>query len=411
MKLRICLLGIVMTSTGCFAQLTLQECRQKAHDNYPMIKQYGLIEQSRDFSIENASKGNLPQVGFTGLATYHTDMIKRSGMTSAFDAKHTLYGGMLEVSQNVYDGGAIAAKKNITNADAAVSQEQLNVTMYDINNRIDQLFFGALLTDEQIKQNRLLQNDLSLSLKSVSGMMKNGIANQSDVDAIRVEQLNAAQQEKSLLIQKRTYLSMLGTFIGMSLDEHTALAKPTDEMPASLEVKRPELNLYDAQSALLNQREKALDVNLRPKLGVFVNGLLGNTGMDMMKKNMMMAGAKISWNIGGLYTRKNDKKLIDISRQQIESNRETFLFNTRLQSSNETSIITDLREKLKTDDEIVLLRTNIRDKAERKVENGTLTVNEMLRQINAESEAKQAKALHEIQLLKEIYQLKNIGNY
>ena len=411
MKLRICLLGIVMTSTGCFAQLTLQECRQKAHDNYPMIKQYGLIEQSRDFSIENASKGNLPQVGFTGLATYHTDMIKSSGMTSAFDAKHTLYGGMLEVSQNVYDGGAIAAKKNITNADAAVSQEQLNVTMYDINNRIDQLFFGALLTDEQIKQNRLLQNDLSLSLKSVSGMMKNGIANQSDVDAIRVEQLNAAQQEKSLLIQKRTYLSMLGTFIGMSLDEHTALAKPTDEMPASLEVKRPELNLYDAQSALLNQREKALDVNLRPKLGVFVNGLLGNTGMDMMKKNMMMAGAKISWNIGGLYTRKNDKKLIDISRQQIESNRETFLFNTRLQSSNETSIITDLREKLKTDDEIVLLRTNIRDKAERKVENGTLTVNEMLRQINAESEAKQAKALHEIQLLKEIYQLKNIGNY
>lgn len=411
MKLRICLLGIVMTSTGCFAQLTLQECRQKAHDNYPMIKQYGLIEQSRDFSIENASKGNLPQVGFTGLATYHTDMIKSSGMTSAFDAKHTLYGGMLEVSQNVYDGGAIAAKKNITNADAAVSQEQLNVTMYDINNRIDQLFFGALLTDEQIKQNRLLQDDLSLSLKSVSGMMKNGIANQSDVDAIRVEQLNAAQQEKSLLIQKRTYLSMLGTFIGMSLDEHTALAKPTDEMPASLEVKRPELNLYDAQSSLLNQREKALDVNLRPKLGVFVNGLLGNTGMDMMKKNMMMAGAKISWNIGGLYTRKNDKKLIDISRQQIESNRETFLFNTRLQSSNETSIITDLREKLKTDDEIVLLRTNIRDKAERKVENGTLTVNEMLRQINAESEAKQAKALHEIQLLKEIYQLKNIGNY
>ena len=123
-----------------------------------------------------------------------------------------------------------------------------------------------------------------------------------------------------------------------------------------------------------------------------------------------MAGAKLTWNIDGLYTRKNDKKLIDASRQQIESNRETFLFNTRLQSRNETSIISDLREKLKTDDDIVTLRTNIRSKAERKVENGTLTINEMLRQINAESEAKQSKALHEIQLLKEIYQLKNIAN-
>jgi hypothetical protein len=130
----------------------------------------------------------------------------------------------------------------------------------------------------------------------------------------------------------------------------------------------------------------------------------------MVKKSMLMAGAKLSWNIDGFYTRKNDKKLIDANRQQIESNRETFLFNTRLQSANETSIISDLREKLKTDDDIVVLRTNIRNKAERKVENGTLTVNEMLRQINAESEAKQSKTLHEIQLLKEIYQLKNIVN-
>ena len=410
MKLRFFLLGMMMASTGCFAQITLQECRQKAHDNYPVIKQYKLVEQSRDFNIDNAAKGYLPQISVTGLATYHTDMLKSSNITKTLDTKNSLYGGMVQISENIYDGGAISARKSIAKADANVSSEQLNVTMYDINNRIDQLYFGALLIDEQIKQIRLLQEDLALSRKSIEGMMKNGIANQSDVDAIQVEQLNAAQQEKSLNIQRRTYMTMLGIFIGEELNEKNVLTKPSDLMPVSMDIKRPELKLFDAQSNLLNEREKALNVSIKPKFGVFASGLFGNTGIDMMKKSMLMAGAKLSWNIDGLYTRKNDKKLIDANRQQIESNRETFLFNTRLQSANETSIISDLRGKLKTDDDIVVLRTNIRSKAERKVENGTLTVNEMLRQINAESEAKQSKALHEIQLLKEIYQLKNIVN-
>ena len=410
MKLRFFLLGMMMASTGCFAQITLQECRQKAHDNYPVIKQYKLVEQSRDFNIDNAAKGYLPQISVTGLATYHTDMLKSSNITKTLDTKNSLYGGMVQISENIYDGGAISTRKSIAKADANVSSEQLNVTMYDINNRIDQLYFGALLIDEQIKQIRLLQEDLALSRKSIEGMMKNGIANQSDVDAIQVEQLNAAQQEKSLNIQRRTYMTMLGIFIGEELNEKNVLTKPSDLMPVSMDIKRPELKLFDAQSNLLNEREKALNVSIKPKFGVFASGLFGNTGIDMVKKSMLMAGAKLSWNIDGLYTRKNDKKLIDANRQQIESNRETFLFNTRLQSANETSIISDLREKLKTDDDIVVLRTNIRSKAERKVENGTLTVNEMLRQINAESEAKQSKALHEIQLLKEIYQLKNIVN-
>lgn len=410
MRIRMILLGLIMATTGCYAQLTLLQCRQKAHDNYPLIKQYDLVERLRDYNIANASVANLPQVSVTGLATYHTDMLK-GNMASAIDTKSYLYGGMLQVSQNVYDGGAVSSRKSITKADANVSTEQLNVSMYDVNSRVDQMFFGTLLLDEQIKQNKLLQEDLALSRKSIDAMMKNGIANQSDIDAIKVEQLNAEQQMKSLIEQRHSYIMMLAIFIGEKIDDNIMLSRPSSDMPESMEVKRPEMKLFDAQTILLNEREKALDVNLKPKFGLFVTGLVGNTGMDLINKSMFMGGAKLTWNIGGLYTRKNDKKQIEANRLQIESNRETFLFNTRLQTAGETSVINDLKEKIKTDDAIVILRTNIRSKAERKVENGTLTINEMLRQINAESEAKQAKALHEIQLLKEIYQLKNIGNY
>src|SRR5574344_55682 len=406
-----------LISINMSGQLTLQECRLKAHDNYPAIKQYQLVEQSREFNIDNATKGYLPQISLSGKATYQSDVTKIPITIPGYNIEsmsNDQYNIMLEVTQNLYDGGNIASQKRLNKADADVNREKLNVTMYDVNQRVDQLFFGTLLIDEQIKQNKILQSDLALSMKSINGMKNNGIANQTDVDAIRVEQLNAEQQEKSLNVQRRAYISMLGIFIGESLNSETALIKPNGDMPSSTDVKRPELQLFNAQSAQLNEREKALDVRLRPKFGLFAQGAYGRPGLNMLKNEFSpyyIVGAKMTWNLGSLYTRKNDKKLIDVSRQQIESERETFLFNTRMQTANETEAINDLRQKLTTDDEIVALRTNIRSKAEKKVENGTLTVNEMLRQINAESEAKQTKARHEIQLLKEIYKLKNIGNY
>lgn len=400
-----------------FAQLSLDECLQKARANYPLIKQYGLVEQSSAFTIDNAAKANLPQITLSGKASYQSDVTKIPVSIPGYDIKSMSkdqYNILLEITQSLYDGGVVASQKRISKADAAVSKEMLNVSMYDINQRVQQLFFGTLLLDEQIKQNALLQEDLMLSKKSVEGLLRNGVAMQTDIDAIQVELLNAQQQAKSLLVQRRAYISMLGIFLSENLPEGVVLQKPTAAMPASLEVKRPELSLYEAQYALLGEKEKAIDTRIMPKIGLFAQGAYGRPGLNMLKNEFSpyyIVGAKIAWNISSLYTRKNDKRLLHLSRQQIESNRETFLFNTRLQTAGESEAIADLREKLHTDEAIITLRTNIRSKAENKVANGTLTVNEMLRQINAESEARQAKALHEIQLLKEIYQLKYIGNY
>ena len=66
---------------------------------------------------------------------------------------------------------------------------------------------------------------------------------------------------------------------------------------------------------------------------------------------------------------------------------------------------------MKNDDELIRLRTNIRKSAEAKVANGTLTVTEMLREVTAEDQAKQAKALHEIQRLQALYDIKYTMNH
>lgn len=62
------------------------------------------------------------------------------------------------------------------------------------------------------------------------------------------------------------------------------------------------------------------------------------------------------------------------------------------------------------DDEMIRLRSNIRQAAEAKVANGTLTVTEMLREVTSESLARQTQAIHKIQLLMNLYNRKHLTN-
>ena len=394
----------------------MEQCKAWARDNYPVIKQYGLVEQSRRFTVENAAKAWLPQVSVSGTASYQSDVttipITLPGVDIPTLSKDQ-YDVNITVSQQVYDGGAVSSAKRLAEAQGDVGREQVSVAMYDVNRRIDELFFGILVLDEQIGQVAVLQEDLSLSLASVKAMVKGGIANQTDVDAVMVELVKAKQKGTSLLTQRNTYLKMLSTFVGKEIGDGDTLVKPMPPILQNGANSRPELALYAAQERLLDARLKSLNVALRPNVGLFARGGYGNPGLNMLKDDFdayYKVGVTLSWNFGSLYTRANDRRNIDIERQTVQSERDAFLFNTRLQTELESGAVANLREQLRQDDEIIKLRRRIREKAELRVANGTETVNEMLRDINAVIDAQLGKRLHEIQLLQEMYKIKHLNN-
>ena len=327
------------------------------------------------------------------------------------DMKNYLLNGSIQINQLIYDGGAISAQRKLTKAQAEADKKQLDVRLYEINQRVNQLYFGILMIDEQSKQLKLLQNDLTLSLNTVQSLMNGGLANQSDVDAVKVEQLRAAQQESSLRTSRKSYIQMLGLFIGKALDEKTTLEKPVP-LPLSKpqDLLRPELSYFAAQQNLLDTQRKSLTARLLPQLSAFAMGMYHNKVLDMMKPAMLAGGITLSWKISPFYTRKNDLRSIETKKSMIDQERETFLFNIHLQNEKEQSVVEDLREKLKQDDEIIRLRENIHNVSVTKVQNGIQTINEMLRDVNAVNEARQQKNIHEIQLLEAMYQLKNINN-
>ena len=123
-----------------------------------------------------------------------------------------------------------------------------------------------------------------------------------------------------------------------------------------------------------------------------------------------LIGARLTWNIGALYTRKNDRMKIQLQRSMAETNRDVFLFNNRLEQIQQNENISRYRRLMADDEEIISLRSSVRKAAESKLAHGIIDVNDLVKEINAENNARVQRTVHEIELLKEIYDLKYTTN-
>ena len=398
--------------------LTIETCQEKAKANYPLVKQYGLIEQTARYNISNANKGNLPQLSLSTKATYQSAVTsipavlgQKLGITLPSLAKDQ-YQAVLEASQIIWDGGVISSQNKITNAGTEVEKQKLEVDLFALKDRVNQLFFGILLLSEQLKQNDILNNDLLTNYDRLVAYKQNGIANQSDIDAIRVEQLNANQREDDLKSTRKTYCMMLATLTGLDINDQSEFLKPVTDISILKDTTnhRPELNLFEAQNKLYESQKSLLSAGNLPKLGAFVQGGYGQPGLNMFTigfSPFYIGGLRLSWNISGLYTQKNNITKLDLSKKTVDIQKETFLFNNRLVTKQQQAEIEKLRSTINNDNEIISLRQNIKKSTSAKLENGTATTSDLIRDINAENQALLLKSLHDIQLLLTVYQLKN----
>lgn len=403
---------------GCFcpagAQWTLDSCREKALANYPQVRQYDLIRKSSEYTLSNAGKAYLPQVSLSGKASYQTDVTRIPvDIPGVREMNKDQYGLTLDVSQSLWDGGVTHSKKKIERASAYLSKQQLEVELYALNDRVNQLYFGILLLDAKREQNKLLQEELQRNYERVNSLFRNGMANAADLDAVRVEQLKAIQQETQLVSGRTAYVEMLAHLTGQQSTGEVTLVKPEEPLLTSDEIHRPELSFFEAQQQLLNIQRESVKVGYMPKFGLFITGGYGRPGLNMLDRDFSpyaIGGIRLSWNFGSLYTSKNERRLIETSLQNTWVQRETFLFNTEMELSRQQQEIRKNKDLLEYDDEIIRLRENVKRSAEAKVANGTMTITDWMEKVTDESLARQEKIQHEMEYLLSMYNKKYTTN-
>ncbi|GAB3901454.1 TolC family protein [Spirosoma agri] len=418
MKRVVILIGVWIGATSTWAQsarsLTLEECYVLAQENYPLSKQRALIQKTRDYSVANAAKGYLPQLAFSGQATYQSQTIDFSESplgslplgASLPKISKDQYKVTGQIDQVIYDGGVIQYTQQTRQSDAVIQEQNLNVNLYALRDRVNNLFFGLALIEEQRKLADLRKSDIQQGVDRTQGALANGTSFRSNLNELKAELIRVDQNTTELNAMRRAYVTMLGALINQTLDENTTLIRP-QSVTLSTQINRPELILFESQKRIYDVQENQLRAASRPKVSAFFQENYGRPTFNIINNTVdffWMGGIRINWALSSFYTtRRNDRQLLNVNRQQVDVQRETFLFNTNLSMVQQRSDVQKYQELIEQDNQIVELRSSVKTSANAQLQNGVITTHDYIAQVNAENEARQSLALHQIQLLQVQY--------
>lgn len=385
--------------------LTLDKAYGLAQQNYPLIRQKNLVRQTATLSIENISKGFLPQLNISGQATYQSDVTSVPVKIPGFDIEEPSkdqYKITAEVSQLLYDGGATAAQKNVQSVNALVEEQKAEVDLYKVKERINQLYLGILLLDAQLEQVELVKKDIQLGIKRVEAQVQNGTAFRSNQLTLEAELLKNDQRTIELKANRKGLLDVLSLFINQQLPESTKLEMPVSTVSLPSSINRPELKMFDFQDSLYEVQGDVVSAKNRPKTSVFVQGGYGKPGLNMLKNEFdlfYVAGVRLNWSLGSLYTSKREKEILSVNRRMVDVQKDIFLLNTNTQLKQQESEVQKLEDLIAADRKIIGIRVQVKEAANAQLANGVITANDFLKEVNAEDQARQSLITHELQLL------------
>ena len=409
-------LAAICAGYAAHAQTTLDECIGWAYDNYPQIKEMSLIEMTKGIDLKNAAYAWLPHLNISGKATWQSEVVEMPMDIPGMDINipHDQYGLTAEFTQQIWDGGTSRSQKELAEAGAEVKKTQLETNLWSIRSRVQNVFLGIILIDKQLELNRLLRESLERSSEEVKSRMAAGIALPSDLDQVSVNILSCLQQRASLDADRKSYVKILGLLTGRDMTD-VELAVPQDavnyEDDGARDFEtRPEMAFY---AALLKQNEfqrRQLNTLISPKLNLSLQGGYGRPGMNMLSGDFsgyFVAGLKLQWNIGALYTRGLDKRKVNADAQKIDLTRKSFILNSSVEAEQKNNAILKARDVLEKDSEIIGLRQRIRASGENQYREGTIKMNDYLSMLDEEYKAKANESMHEVQLMMAVYDMKN----
>ena len=390
--------------TSAQQTITLDECFDLVTENYPLAKQSILLNEQNRLDIEAINKGKLPQLDVNAQATYQSDVtslpIQLPNATIDPPNKDQ-YRATFDVNQLIYNGGLIDANSKVKEATSKVNRQQVEVNLYGLKNQINQLYLSVLLLQENRDLLTAKEKQLNARLEEVKAGVKFGALLASSEQSLAAELLKIKQQFTELDFNRSALIKRLSLLIGKELSADANLERPEVFM-SETESNRPEIQLFDLQKEQVDYFSKLILKSNFPKLNAFAQGGYGNPGLNMLDNSFTtfyMAGLRLNWNVFDWNKTKTEKQSLEINKEIIDSQKETFELNNNLELVNLQSEIDKVEALISTDNKIISIREDILKTAESQLKNGVITASAYITEFTNLYEAKSQLNVNETQLL------------
>ncbi|MBN2682316.1 MAG: TolC family protein [Bacteroidales bacterium] len=405
--------------------ISLAVCLSKANENFPLIKQRGLLSESSSLKIKNIAADNFPNLSLNGQATYQSDVTNVSlvmpeipgiGQIPSPDMpvpSKDQYKISLDVSQPIWDGGISKSRKNIENASLEADLQNVEVDIYKLWPQINNLYFSILVYEKNIETINLLSSELKDKLLVAQSALRNGVADSSSIEIINAELINIERQIIELEEGKRASVEMLKTIILFEIDDNTffSIPNPGDFI---IEGNRPELKLFELNRQKIEVSEKLISGKSSPKIYGFGQLGYGRPGLNMLSDDFdsfWIVGAKVSWNITDLKKNSREKQILEISKDMINVQEDVFKNSVDVQREKIEAEITKYNSLAEKSKELYEIRKSIAEKSSSKFKNGVISSNDLISDLNAKTRALLNLEFYKLQLIKaEVDLLTTNGN-
>ena len=385
--------------------LTLDQCFDMVTKNYPLAKQSTLLNDKANLDIEAINKGKLPKLDINAQATYQSDVTSlpiQIPNVTVVPPNNDQYRATLDISQSIYTGGLIDASAKVKEATTKVDQQQLEISLYGLKNKVNQLYLSVLLLQENKALLGAKEKQLQTRINEVKAGVEYGTLLPSSANALEVELLKIKHNYSELDYSKSNLIQRLSLLIGKELNIDVALQQPEVFRTSPKEEDRPELMLFELQKEQIDFSTELLTKTNSPKLSAFAQGGYGNPGLNMLDnsfKTFYMTGLRLNWNIFDWNKTKTEKESLQINKEIINTQKETFELNNNLELVDLQTEIDKLQELIVFDEAIISLRENMVKTAESQLKNGVITSSAFISEFTDMFEAKSNLNLHKTQLL------------
>lgn len=385
--------------------LTLEQSQQLARNNYPLLRQKPVLDSILRLQVKNTNSAYLPQAELNGQATYQSDVteipFKVPGVNIPEFAKDQ-YRATIDVKQLLYDGGATRQQRELQSVQQQTEQQRVEVELYKVKQQVTQTYFSALLAEEYISAARLNQADIRQRIERLSAGVQHGTVLPSNVDMLKAELLRAEQQELSAASSRDGSLAVLQLLTGYEAPGPVKLALPAAPAATGADtLLRPELQLYQLQSATLDRQAKLTGTRPMPKVSAFVQGGYGRPGLNMLNNDFStfyMGGIRLNWTLWNWRYHRTEQNILRMQQRNIDHQSETFTLNTRVQLAQQRTDIDRLLKTLEKDDDILALRNSVKEASAVQLDNGVITVHDYITDLNAVMQARIDQSTHQVQL-------------
>ncbi len=405
MKKLILLLFFIPLSSFAQENLSLEKCYALAEVNYPKSKQSDLVKEQSDLNTEIIKTKKYPKIDFDAQATYQSDVIhfptENPGLLIELPNKDQ-YKATLTLNQLIYGGGTIDAAIAEENAKSITQLQKVNVELYQLKPRINQIYFSLLLTQEKKEILLAKQKQVEEKLKEIKAGIKYGAVLPTSDAILEAELLKLQQQLTDIESTKQNLIQTLEKYIGSPVLDTSSFTYPENTIDLSKSLNRPEMELFNLQKTQIDNTSSMLQKNRLPKVYGFAQGGYGNPGLNMLDNSFQAfyyVGLKLNWNVFDWNKTKKQTQALELNKQIIESEKEEFKLQTNIQLEQQAIEVAKYNEFINSDQTIIHLQKHILKTAESQLKNGVITSSDYMDQLTDLYEAEINLKTHQIQLL------------